>query len=72
MIHIRVIRHSLRHLNLFSKEESIERIQCLILCSRFLLLPNKIGHTEEKEKSFQQIKKNSHLLIRYTKSRKIT
>lgn len=71
MIHIRVIRHSLRHLNLFSKEESIERIQCLVLCSRFLL-PNKIGHTEEKEKSFQQIQKNPHLLIHYTKSHKIT
>lgn len=72
MIRIRIIRHSLRHLNLFSKEESIERIQCLVLCSRFLLFPNKIGHTEEKEKSFQQIQKNPHPLIRYTKSHKIT
>ena len=47
MIHIRVIRHSLRHLNLFSKEESIEQIQCLTLYDRFLLLPNKIGNTEK-------------------------
>ena len=47
MIHIRVIQHSLRHLNLFSKEESIERIQCLTLYDRFLLLPNKIGNTEK-------------------------
>ena len=60
MIHIRVIRHSLRHLNLFSKEESIERIQCLTLYDRFLLLPNKIGNAEKQEKSFQQIQKSTH------------
>lgn len=36
MIHIRVIRHSLRHLYFYGKEESIERIQCLTLYARFL------------------------------------
>ncbi len=42
MIHIRVIRHSLRHLNLFSKEESIERIQCLLYTIVFFCFQIKL------------------------------
>ena len=58
MIHIRIIRHSSLHLK--SKEESIGRIQCLGLCNRLFLFPDKIGDTEKQEKSFQQTQKNPH------------